>query len=78
MAELPNLLRERIVAGKNLLVAEVSPPPSGDPGPLRAAAASYAGKIHALGIGGQDHRVDLHPPVLLGQSNHQRLLDLRP
>lgn len=57
MAELPSLLRERIVEGKNLVVAELSPPQSGDPGPLRAAAASYAGKIHALGIGDNQHGV---------------------
>ena len=43
-------LRQRIESGKQLLVAELSPPKSGNPAPLLAAAKQYAGKVHALGI----------------------------
>lgn len=43
-------LYKRIEAGKPILVAEVSPPKSGDPAPMRAIAKRYAGKVHALGI----------------------------
>lgn len=57
MAPLESLLRTRIAAGKNLLLAELTPPSSGDPGPLRTAASRYAGKIHGLGISDNQHGV---------------------
>ncbi len=43
-------LQQRIESGKRLLVAELSPPKSGDPARLLAAAKQYSGKVHALGI----------------------------
>ena len=43
-------LHQRIESGKQLLVAELSPPKSGNPARLLAAAKRYAGKVHALGI----------------------------
>ncbi len=43
-------LQKRIESGKSILVAEMSPPKGSDPGPVRAAAKRYAGKVHALGI----------------------------
>jgi len=43
-------LQNRIESGKPVLVAELSPPKSGDPASLLTAARHYAGKVHALGI----------------------------
>lgn len=43
-------LEAGIESGKPILVVEVSPPKSGAPEPIRAAAKRYAGKIHALSI----------------------------
>ena len=50
MASERTQLQERIEAGKQILAARVCPPTSADPGPVRAAAAQYAGKVHALGV----------------------------
>jgi len=44
-------LEAGIESGGTVLVVEISPPKSGRPEPIRAAAQRYAGKIHALGIG---------------------------
>jgi len=45
-----SFLKKQIESGKPLLVAEISPPKSGDPGLVRAAARRYIGKVHALGV----------------------------
>jgi methylenetetrahydrofolate reductase (NADPH) len=45
-----SFLKNRIESGKPLLVAEISPPKSGDPGLVRALARRYVGKVHALGV----------------------------
>jgi methylenetetrahydrofolate reductase (NADPH) len=50
MANERTQLQERIEAGTQILAARVCPPTSADPGPVRAAAAQYAGKVHALGV----------------------------
>src|SRR5512136_2372602 len=50
-------LRERIASGGRLLLAEVSPPQSADPAPLREVARRYAGKVHALGLSDNRDRV---------------------
>ena len=43
-------LQKRIESGRPILVVEVSPPRSADPAPIRTAAKTYAGKVHALGV----------------------------
>ena len=43
-------LQARIQSGKQLLIAELSPPKSGDPESVRRLAKMYAGKVHALGV----------------------------
>jgi methylenetetrahydrofolate reductase (NADPH) len=50
-------LQQRIESGSNLVVAEVSPPQSGNPGPLHAAVKQYAGQVHALGISDNQYGV---------------------
>jgi methylenetetrahydrofolate reductase (NADPH) len=45
-----SLLKDRIESGKPLLIAEISPPQSGDPELVRAVARRYVGKVHALGV----------------------------
>ena len=45
-----SFLKKQIESGKPLLVAEISPPKSGDPGLVRAIASRYVGKVHALGV----------------------------
>jgi methylenetetrahydrofolate reductase (NADPH) len=52
-------LQERIVSGKPLLIAEVSPPRGADPAPVREMAKRFAGKVHALGISDNRDRVSL-------------------
>jgi methylenetetrahydrofolate reductase (NADPH) len=52
-------LQERIASGKPLLIAEISPPRSADPGPVRALAKRCAGKVHALGISDNRDRVSM-------------------
>jgi methylenetetrahydrofolate reductase (NADPH) len=44
------MLHERIESGESIVIAEVSPPKSGDPWLVRATAKNYAGKVHALGV----------------------------
>jgi len=53
----PTGLQERIASGKTILLAEIHPPQSGDPAPLRAAARRYAGKVHAVGVSDNRDRV---------------------
>ena len=43
-------LQRRISARQELILAELTPPCSGDPAELRAKAKLYAGKVDALGI----------------------------
>ena len=43
-------LHKQIESGKQILVAELSPPKGADPAPLRSAAKLFNGKVHALGI----------------------------
>ena len=50
-------LHKRIESGRQILIAEVSPPTSGDPAPIRQWAKSYAGKVHALGVSDNRDRV---------------------
>lgn len=56
-------LHKRIESGKQLLLAELSPPKGADPAPLRAAARSFAGKVHALGV--SDNRDGVHMAALV-------------
>ncbi len=50
MAEKETAFEARIQSGGPILVAEIEPPKSGDPAPLRAAAKRFAGKVHAMGV----------------------------
>ena len=43
-------LQARIESGEQLLIAELSPPKSGNPDLVRQRAQLYAGKVHALGV----------------------------
>ena len=52
-------LQNRIASGKTILLAEVHPPQSGDPAPLRTAARRYAGKVHAVGVSDNRDRVSM-------------------
>ena len=56
-------LHKRIESGKQLLLAELSPPKGADPAPLRAAARGFAGKVHALGV--SDNRDGVHMAALV-------------
>jgi methylenetetrahydrofolate reductase (NADPH) len=51
------VLKQRIEAGKSLLLAEISPPRGSDSAPLRQAAKRYAGKVHGLGVSDNRDRV---------------------
>ena len=53
------VLKQRIEAGKSLLLAEISPPQGSDPAPLRDMARRYAGKVHCLGISDNRDRVSM-------------------
>ena len=52
-------LAERIVSGKPILLAEISPPRGADAAPLRDAAGGYAGKVHAVGISDNREHVSM-------------------
>ncbi len=52
-----SILQERIASGKPILLAELHPPPGGNPAPWRAAAGRYAGKVHAVGVSDNRDRV---------------------
>ena len=51
MATDKTALQKRIESGESILIAEIAPPKGGDPGPVRASAKRFAGKVRALGIG---------------------------
>jgi methylenetetrahydrofolate reductase (NADPH) len=55
----PTNLQKRIASGKTILLAEVHPPQSGNPTPLRTAARRYAGKVHAVGVSDNRDRVSM-------------------
>lgn len=52
-------LLERIEGGKQVLLAEISPPRNADPAVLREAAKRCAGKVHAVGISDNRERVSM-------------------
>ena len=52
-------LHERIQSGKSILVAELSPPAGGDPGPVRETARRFAGKVHVVGVSDNRRRVGM-------------------
>ena len=52
-------LQQRIQAGKQLLLAELSPPQGSDPAPIRALARRLAGKVHAVGVTDNRDRVSM-------------------
>lgn len=55
MANEKSNLQARIESGKQILIAEMSPPKSGDPAPVRERARLYAGRVHALGVSDNRH-----------------------
>jgi len=59
-------LQKRIESGKQILIAELSPPKGADPAPVRTAAKSFAGKVHALGV--SDNRDGVHMSALAAAS----------
>jgi methylenetetrahydrofolate reductase (NADPH) len=59
-------LHKRIESGKQILIAELSPPKGADPAPVRAAAQRFAGKVHALGV--SDNRDGVHMSALAAAS----------
>ena len=50
-------LAERIASGQPILLAEISPASSADPGPVRDLAKCYAGQVHAGGVSDNRERV---------------------
>jgi methylenetetrahydrofolate reductase (NADPH) len=50
MVQEKTALHRRIESGKQLLIAEISPPQGVDPAPLRGTARRFVGKVHALGV----------------------------
>jgi methylenetetrahydrofolate reductase (NADPH) len=52
-------LHERIESGKPLLLAEMTPPTTSDPAPVRQLARACAGKVHALGVNDNRDRVSM-------------------
>ena len=50
-------LQERIESGNPILIAEISPPASGDAAAVADLAKRYVGKVHALGVDDNRHRV---------------------
>jgi methylenetetrahydrofolate reductase (NADPH) len=55
----PTNLQKRIASGKTILLAEVHPPQSGDPAPLRTVVRRYAGTVHAVGVSDNRDRVTM-------------------
>jgi methylenetetrahydrofolate reductase (NADPH) len=53
-------------SGKPVLIAELSPPKGADPAPVRAAAKSFTGKVHALGV--SDNRDGVHMSAIAAAS----------
>ncbi|HBG04882.1 MAG: hypothetical protein A2075_01860 [Geobacteraceae bacterium GWC2_58_44] len=62
MAAEKTQLHNRIESGKQLLLAESSPPKGADPAALRDLARTLAGKVHALGV--SDNRDGVHMSAL--------------
>ncbi len=52
-------LHQRIQAGQQLLLAEISPPPASDPALIRNLARQYAGKVHAVGVSDNRDRISM-------------------
>ena len=52
-------LKLRIESGQPVFLAEMTPPTSADPDPIRAVARRLAGKVHALGISDNRERVGM-------------------
>ncbi|MCX5769992.1 MAG: methylenetetrahydrofolate reductase [Candidatus Hydrogenedentes bacterium] len=50
-------LKARIQSGQSILMVELTPPQTGDPAPLRAAAKQFSGKVHAIGVSDSRHGV---------------------
>ena len=50
MTEQKTKLQQQIESGGRILLAEISPPPSGDAAAVRETARRYVGKVDALGI----------------------------
>ncbi|MHC4402988.1 MAG: methylenetetrahydrofolate reductase [Planctomycetota bacterium] len=50
-------LHRRIESNQRIVIAEISPPPSGNPTPVADRAKRYAGKVHALGVSDNRDRV---------------------
>ncbi len=57
MIQQANGLAERIASGKQLLLAEFSPPAGSDAAPVRDTAKQLAGRVHALGVSDNRERV---------------------
>lgn len=55
-----------IESGRQILIAELSPPKGADPAPVSAAAKSFAGKVHALGV--SDNRDGVHMSAMAAAS----------
>jgi len=58
--------QKRIESGKPILIAELSPPKGADPAPVRTAAKSFVGKVHALGV--SDNRDGVHMSAIAAAS----------
>jgi len=59
-------LQKRIDSGKQILLAELSPPKGGDPAPVKAAAKRFSGKVHAVGV--SDNRDGVHMSAIAAAS----------
>jgi len=59
MTESESRFQAKIGSGEPLLVVEITPPNSGDPGPVRETAKKFAGKVDALGVGDNRHGVGM-------------------
>ncbi len=57
MIEQATSLHERILRGKTILLAEISPPRGVDPARVRDAVRRLTGKVHALGVSDNRERV---------------------
>jgi len=52
-------LQQRIESGKPIVLAEISPPGTANPEAVRALVRQAAGKVHALGISDNRHRIGM-------------------
>jgi methylenetetrahydrofolate reductase (NADPH) len=59
-------LQARIESGKQILIAEISPPKSPDASLVRTLAKMFAGRVHALGV--SDNRDGVHVSALAAAS----------